>query len=128
VLVGWAEFESSAIRPISHFAIFFAILIGGVTFTGSFVAYLKLSGKMSGRPTLFPGQKAINAVIFPPSSFCGCCIVAQAAWALYAIIASGIPSRRARGAADRRRRHAGRHRLPQQLLRSRRIRRRVSSS
>ncbi len=40
-----------------------AILIGGVTFTGSVYAWGKLSGKLSGRPTLFGGQKAVNAAI-----------------------------------------------------------------
>ena len=65
VFVGWAEFEfGKQTDVVTQIAIYSAILIGGVTFTGSFIAYLKLAGKMSGRPTLFPAQKAINAVIF----------------------------------------------------------------
>jgi len=35
-------------------------LIGGVTFTGSIVAFMKLAGKMSSRPTILPGRHLIN--------------------------------------------------------------------
>lgn len=88
VLVGWAEFEfGKNTDPVTQIAIYAAILIGGVTFTGSFVAYLKLAGKMSGRPTLFPGQKAVNAVLFLALLVLGVIYVMQGpAWALYAII------------------------------------------
>lgn len=44
-------------------AVFFAVLIGGVTFTGSLFAFGKLSGKLSGSPFLFKGQKPTNAGI-----------------------------------------------------------------
>lgn len=40
-----------------------AILIGGMTFTGSIVAYGKLSGKMSGKPLTLPGRNWINLAI-----------------------------------------------------------------
>jgi len=40
-----------------------AILIGGVTFSGSLVAYAKLAGKMSGNPILVPGRHVINALL-----------------------------------------------------------------
>lgn len=39
---------------------YLGVLIGGVTFTGSIVAFLKLSGKMSSRPTILPGRHLIN--------------------------------------------------------------------
>lgn len=76
VLVGWAEFarllakagasEVSILEAagdsgtIKLAAVALAVLIGGVTFTGSLIAYLKLSGKMAGAPTIFPHQKLIN--------------------------------------------------------------------
>ncbi len=44
-------------------AIGLTVLIGGVTFTGSGVAYGKLSAKLSGKPTLFRGQQFINLVL-----------------------------------------------------------------
>ena len=37
-----------------------AIFIGGVTFTGSIIANLKLSGKISGKPLTLPGRNIIN--------------------------------------------------------------------
>ncbi len=37
-----------------------AIFIGAVTFTGSIVAFLKLSGKMDGKPLMIPGRNIIN--------------------------------------------------------------------
>ena len=40
-----------------------AIFIGGVTFTGSIVANLKLSAKISGKPLLLPGRNLLNALM-----------------------------------------------------------------
>ena len=37
-----------------------AVFIGAVTLTGSIVAYLKLSAKISGRPLTLPGRNALN--------------------------------------------------------------------
>ncbi len=48
-------------------AIGLTILVGGVTFTGSVVAYAKLAGKISGQATLFAGQKLINFVVMAAS-------------------------------------------------------------
>ena len=48
-------------------AIGLTVLIGGVTFTGSLVAYGKLSARISGKPTLFPGQKTINIILLVAS-------------------------------------------------------------
>lgn len=44
-------------------AIGLTLLVGGLTFTGSMIAYGKLSGKMAGKPILFPGQKALNIAL-----------------------------------------------------------------
>jgi NAD(P) transhydrogenase subunit beta len=44
-------------------AIFFAVLIGGVTFTGSLVAYGKLSERITGKPVLFSGQRIVNGAL-----------------------------------------------------------------
>ena len=40
--------------------IFLGILIGAITFTGSIVAYLKLSGKVGSKPLTLPNRHAIN--------------------------------------------------------------------
>jgi NAD(P) transhydrogenase subunit beta len=77
LLVGWAEYEkirSLALSPIdaglayqhSHFifaVITLAIIIGGITFTGSIQAWGKLSGKMSGSAITFPGQRWLNILV-----------------------------------------------------------------
>ncbi|KAK3691260.1 hypothetical protein LTR37_018749 [Vermiconidia calcicola] len=39
---------------------YLGVLIGGVTFTGSIVAFMKLSGRMSSRPTIVPGRNFTN--------------------------------------------------------------------
>lgn len=72
LLVACAEYsimpalERAAVTGETHFTltvIALTIIVGGITFTGSMIAYLKLAGKMSGRPILFGGQKALNLVI-----------------------------------------------------------------
>ncbi|KAI9035699.1 putative nicotinamide nucleotide transhydrogenase [Aspergillus affinis] len=42
---------------------YFGVLIGGVTFTGSIVAFMKLAGRMSSRPTILPGRHVINSTL-----------------------------------------------------------------
>jgi NAD(P) transhydrogenase subunit beta len=37
--------------------------IGAITFTGSVIAFLKLSGRMSGKPITLPGRHAINIIL-----------------------------------------------------------------
>ena len=39
---------------------FIGVFIGGVTFTGSIVAFLKLSARMSSKPLMLPGKNALN--------------------------------------------------------------------
>lgn len=42
---------------------YLGVLIGGVTFTGSIVAFLKLAGRMSSRPKILPGRHVINSTL-----------------------------------------------------------------
>ena len=76
LLVGLAEYyrakmsnnllESVLIEELNSFTatvIVLAILIGGITFTGSIYAWGKLSGKLGGRALTFTGQKAFNALL-----------------------------------------------------------------
>ena len=44
-------------------SILVSLLIGGVTFTGSMVAYGKLSGKITGSPVTFKGQHLLNLIL-----------------------------------------------------------------
>ena len=49
---------------VQGLAIAVAMLIGSVTFAGSFAALGKLQGFISGNPVVFPGQKVVNALLF----------------------------------------------------------------
>ena len=66
-LVAAAEFYSkggtadSSTFLLSTIAL--SVLIGTLTFTGSFVAFGKLQGFISGQPIVFKGQKVLNAII-----------------------------------------------------------------
>ena len=40
-----------------------SVFVGTLTFTGSFIAFGKLQGFVSGKPIVFPGQKLLNALI-----------------------------------------------------------------
>src|SRR6266853_5884432 len=40
------------------------VAIGAVTFTGSVIAFLKLSGRMSGAPIILPARHAVNIALF----------------------------------------------------------------
>jgi NAD(P) transhydrogenase subunit beta len=50
---------------------FLSILVGGVTFSGSLIAYLKLAGKISGRPILIPARHAVNVLLILASVVIG---------------------------------------------------------
>lgn len=39
------------------------VAIGAITFTGSIIAFLKLDGRMSGKPIMLPGRHLINAAL-----------------------------------------------------------------
>ena len=64
LLVGWENYHS---MPESNLfitiALLLAVLIGGVAFSGSLVAYGKLAERISGRPIFFKGQQVINILI-----------------------------------------------------------------
>ncbi|NWK56842.1 Re/Si-specific NAD(P)(+) transhydrogenase subunit beta [Verrucomicrobiaceae bacterium N1E253] len=69
VLVGFGTFLdtshplSGAEKAIHDVEIYLGILIGAVTFTGSVVAFGKLSGKIGGRPLLLPARHLLNILI-----------------------------------------------------------------
>ncbi len=69
VLVGFANyFDPGALyldaeKTIHEIEIFLGVLIGGVTFSGSVIAFGKLSGKISGKPLLLPGRHWLNLAL-----------------------------------------------------------------
>jgi len=75
VLVGWNGYlhveaepgggeaqrlESLGTLGIHHGEVFIGVFIGGVTFTGSIVAFLKLSARMKSNPLMLPGKNLLN--------------------------------------------------------------------
>jgi NAD(P) transhydrogenase subunit beta len=61
VLVGFNSYLTETHADAVHLVeVFLGVLIGAVTFTGSIVAYLKLSAKMSSAPLTLPGRNWLN--------------------------------------------------------------------
>ncbi|GAA3482813.1 Re/Si-specific NAD(P)(+) transhydrogenase subunit beta [Streptomyces yanii] len=72
VLIGWNSYlEVEAQHPgstelagsllrIHHAEVFIGIFIGAVTFTGSVIAFLKLSARIKSRPLTLPGKNLLN--------------------------------------------------------------------
>ena len=70
VLVGWAAYLNpgafgllvgeDTISAVSKIEMGLGIAIGAITFSGSVIAFLKLSGRMSGSPILLPLRHVIN--------------------------------------------------------------------
>ena len=91
LLVGWENYHS---MPESNLfitiAIVLAVLIGGVAFSGSLVAYGKLAERISGRPIFFKGQKIVNALIITTILICSVILslnpAADHSYALFTII------------------------------------------
>ncbi|MFO1406135.1 MAG: Re/Si-specific NAD(P)(+) transhydrogenase subunit beta [Steroidobacteraceae bacterium] len=65
-LVGFASYVDTSIafegseKAIHEIEIYLGILIGAVTFSGSVIAFGKLSGKIGGKPLLLPARHWIN--------------------------------------------------------------------
>src|SRR5438105_6503656 len=70
MLVGYANFidpaASAQLTPaentIHEIEMYVGVLIGAVTFSGSVIAFGKLSAKISGKPVLLPGRHWINLI------------------------------------------------------------------
>jgi H+-translocating NAD(P) transhydrogenase subunit beta len=68
VLIGYANYIDPAAtahfqgaeKTIHELEIYLGVLIGAVTFSGSLIAFGKLSAKISGKPVLMPGRHGIN--------------------------------------------------------------------
>ncbi|MBW6520258.1 MAG: NAD(P)(+) transhydrogenase (Re/Si-specific) subunit beta [Desulfoarculaceae bacterium] len=64
-LVAMAEFRGpgSEFDSFTLIALLLSMIIGGLTFTGSLMAYAKLQGLISTRPITYPAQQFINGII-----------------------------------------------------------------
>lgn len=101
VIVGWngyleVEHQGSrelmgALLSIHHAEVFIGIFIGAVTFTGSIVAFLKLSARMKSAPLMLPGKNLINVgalVVFAVLAVAF--VVSPQLWELVAVTALAL--------------------------------------
>lgn len=70
LLVAYSEYQSyvsrNTILDISSgqlLIIVATVFIGGITFTGSLIAWAKLSGKLTSKPIIYAGQKITNIIL-----------------------------------------------------------------
>ena len=61
--LGHGQYDSLVAQRIHDVETAIGVFIGAVTFTGSLVAYLKLSGKVSGKPLRLPARHLLNLLI-----------------------------------------------------------------
>ena len=74
------------IDPVSRAEMGLGIAIGAITFSGSIVAFLKLSGKMSGAPILLPLRHVINlGTLLAIVALIGYFTLDQSAWVFWTI-------------------------------------------
>ena len=63
LLVGWATLYNDGVSSFTAITVIIAILIGGVTLTGSLLAYGKLSERIGSGAIVFSGQRIVNSLI-----------------------------------------------------------------
>ncbi|MBN4053801.1 Re/Si-specific NAD(P)(+) transhydrogenase subunit beta [Haliea sp. AH-315-K21] len=76
VLVGFGTFldysagYTGTELTIHNVEIYLGVLIGALTFSGSVVAYLKLSAKIGGKPLTLPGRHFLNLLLLIAAIYC----------------------------------------------------------
>jgi NAD(P) transhydrogenase subunit beta len=84
VLVGYANFIDPDVniigveKTIHNLEIYLGVLIGAVTFSGSVIAFGKLSEKISGAPLLLPARHWLNLILLLASIALGVLFIHQA--------------------------------------------------
>ncbi len=85
VFVGFASFADPNVhfigveKTIHDIEIYLGVLIGAITFSGSVIAFGKLSGKISGNPMLLPGRHWLNLGLLLLTIWIGVAFVEQSA-------------------------------------------------
>lgn len=59
--IGSVLADPSHLSTLHLVTAYLGVIIGGITFTGSIVAFMKLAGKMGSRPLMLPGKHIINS-------------------------------------------------------------------
>ncbi len=71
LFVGWAALYNTGNTTFTIVTILLSILIGGMTFSGSLIAWGKLSEVMSSRAIVFGAQRIVNALLLVALIYCG---------------------------------------------------------
>ena len=76
VLVGYVNFMGGSVlsgieKSIHEVEIYIGVLIGAITFSGSVIAFCKLSGKISGSPLMLPARHWLNLGLLIASIYFG---------------------------------------------------------
>ncbi len=71
LFVGWAALYNTGNTTFTIVTILLSILIGGMTFSGSIIAWGKLSEVMASRAIVFGAQRVVNALILVALIYCG---------------------------------------------------------
>ncbi len=72
LFVGWSVYHFTPEADLlTSITIFLSVLIGGVTFTGSIMAWGKLSEKLPSKAILYTGQQIVNSLILIGIIVCG---------------------------------------------------------
>ena len=90
MLVGWDEYHMHPDAPtFTIVSIYLTVLIGGVTFTGSVLAFGKLAEFVTGRPVMFHGQHIVNGLLLAAALLFGI-IFTLAPQSSYVILICGV--------------------------------------
>ena len=130
MLVGYANFVDPTVsvgmtpaeKTIHEIEMYLGVLIGAVTFSGSVIAFGKLSARITGKPVLLPARHWLNlsgllAVIYFGYAFINAHSVADAMTPMIVMSRRRAALRHPHGDGDRRRGHAGGDLDAEQLLR-----------
>ena len=90
LLVGWAALYGMDADTFQMVTIILSILIGGITFTGSLIAYGKLSEKIPGRPFVFSGQRFFNIALILGIVACSVMFALNPEASLYLYLVIGL--------------------------------------
>ncbi|TNF90620.1 MAG: NAD(P)(+) transhydrogenase (Re/Si-specific) subunit beta [Gammaproteobacteria bacterium] len=71
LFVGWAALYNTGNTTFTIVTILLSILIGGMTFSGSIIAWGKLSEVMTSRAIVFGAQRVVNALLLVALVYCG---------------------------------------------------------
>ncbi len=82
--------RGDVIDSITSVSIALSIFIGGITFTGSIIAYLKLAGKISGKPIMYTGQHMVNLILLVAAIALTVLAVINQADPMYILILCGV--------------------------------------